>query len=159
MSSPDSAIGVAVNTTLPRYPGGSCGLNLDRPSVATYNLVNWSFGSPRALHAHRHRWAARISYVLYAVFPPSFLAAALRALSWSRVSFRTVVEAFRVELPVVVFMVGGRWYSTWSKVGVGGSRDRRSVRSVKGGTAMERPRVMSDHMLMKWIDDNPSARV
>nr|GEY31684.1 shikimate O-hydroxycinnamoyltransferase-like [Tanacetum cinerariifolium] len=39
-SSPDLAIGVAVKTTLPKYPGGSGGINLDRPSVATYSLVN-----------------------------------------------------------------------------------------------------------------------
>ena len=59
----------------------------------------------------------------------------------------------------VVFMEGGRWYSTWSKIGGGGSRARRRVRSMNGGMAMERPRAMSDHVLMKWRDDKPSARV
>lgn len=58
-----------------------------------------------------------------------------------------------------VFMEGGGWYSMWSNVGVGGSRALRRVRSMNGGIAMERPRAISDHVLMKWREETPSDSV
>lgn len=54
-------------------------------------------------------------------------------------------------------MEGAGWYSMWGKEGVGGSRDRRRVRSMKGGMLIPRPRATSDHELMKWSPDAPSA--
>lgn len=58
-----------------------------------------------------------------------------------------------------VFREGGGWYSTWSNTGMGGSRARRRVRSMNGGIAMEKPRAMSDHVLMKWREERPSDKV
>lgn len=88
---------------------------------------------------------------------PSFLDLDLRSPSCSLENFNMVVvldSRFFDE-----FRVGGGWYSTCSKEDVGGSLARRSVRSMNGGTATERPRAMSDHVLMKWMDERPSDNV
>ncbi|CAL9754689.1 unnamed protein product [Musa acuminata subsp. burmannicoides] len=95
-------------------------------------------------------------------------ALALRRFSWARVSLKMLTatdpslaglteggEVGGVE--GAVFKGGAGWYSTWGKDGVGGSRARRRVRSMKGCTRTPTPRAMSDQELMKWRPEKPSA--
>ncbi|KAE9462571.1 hypothetical protein C3L33_05525, partial [Rhododendron williamsianum] len=52
-----------------------------------------------------------------------------------------------------LFMEGGESYSTWWYVREGWSRPLSNDRSMNGGMVTERPRVMSDHALMKLRAD------
>ncbi|KAK1576407.1 hypothetical protein Q3G72_013526 [Acer saccharum] len=50
----ESATDVVEKSTLPKYPSGSGGSNLDRPSTGMYNFVAKSSARPHALHVHCH---------------------------------------------------------------------------------------------------------
>lgn len=55
-----------------------------------------------------------------------------------------------------LFMEGGGSYSEWWCVGEGGSRPQSNDRLKNGGMVTERPRVKSDHALMRYMADAPS---
>lgn len=158
--SPGKATGVAVKSALPKYPSGSLGFILNRPSVAIYNLVGWSSGRQRALDTQRHICAARASYVVKFAVSSSFFDLTFRVLSCSRVISNVAVEMFsNSEGEVGFFRNGGGSYSMWWNLGEGGMWALSKVRSKNGGAIVVSPRAILAHVLIKWSAETPSANV